>query len=84
MTTPPVSGGTKHVKLYAKDSPEPKRRAGWPAGLRPGAHLNDNLSNRRPAGVVVTGVRAYALIGPIDRDPMLLGGDPICPFDDDP
>jgi hypothetical protein len=47
-------------------------------------HLDDRLGNRAQAGVVVTGVRAYELVGMIDRDRVLLGGDPLGLFNDDP
>jgi hypothetical protein len=47
-------------------------------------HANDRLSDDTQAGVVVAGVSSHELVGLIDRDRLLMGGDPFGLFDDDP
>lgn len=68
------------------DDPQPWSGAG-PDGLlgsdlKP--HADDRVGNRPHADAVITGVGADELERLTDRDPMLLGGDPLCLFDDDP
>jgi len=47
-------------------------------------HGNDRLCDRPKAGVVVAGVPAHEPVGLVDGDRVLLGGDPLGLFDDDP
>ena len=48
------------------------------------SHAHDRLSDDTQAGVVVAGVPSHELVGLIDWDRVLMGGDPLGLFDDDP
>jgi len=75
--------GAQHINVYAGDARTPARA--WnPPGSDLEPYLNDRLSDCPQAGVVVTRVRAYALVGLVNREPMALGGDPLGLFNDDP
>ena len=47
-------------------------------------HGDDRLGDEPQAGVVVAGVRAHQLVGLIEGDGVLLGGDPFGLLNDDP
>src|SRR5476649_1933176 len=76
MRTTPKFWGGEHHRHYTQNPQNHKQSAEsrQNSDLKP--HRNDRLSDHPQAGVVAASVPSHELVGLIDRDCFLMGGDP--------